>query len=58
MLKWLSAVSMDHQVLHKGRAESAQHAAGSAGGLKPPLGLSGELLAVTALFKKANVQTY
>lgn len=55
MLKWLSAVSNDHQALHKENAESAQHAAGSGGGLKPLLRLSWELLAMTALFKKANM---
>jgi len=40
--------------LHKESAESAQHSAGSGGGLKPLLRLSWELLAITARFKKAK----
>lgn len=57
MLKLLSSVSSDHPSLHKRSSESVQCAAGSGGGLKPLLRLPWEPLAVTALFKKSNVQT-
>lgn len=58
LVKMAQFSSSDHPSLHKESSESAQCAAGSGGGLKPLLRLSWELLAITALFKKANMQTY